>query len=213
MQKKIDNLILSMVSLTAGLLVAITVDNYNDQALSSPSKNSRIIEEFNFESINDKYIKLVETAQELQQQKLEEQIALEKEQERLRLEEEQRIREEEERLLQEQQLIENSYYSNEIEFTLTFYTCLPSENLGYTTTAWGEIPQYGMVASNVYDRGTRIYLEGYGEFIVADRGGSNFDSYNRLDVFIPRIDGESDYEYSQRVMALGVVDVKGYIIN
>ena len=97
MQKKIDNLILSMVSLTAGLLVGITVDNYNDQALSSPSKNSRIIEEFNFESINDKYIKLVETAQELQQQKLEEQIALEKEQERLRLEEEQRIREEEER--------------------------------------------------------------------------------------------------------------------
>lgn len=98
-----------------------------------------------------------------------------------------------------------------MNFTLTFYTNLPSENGGYTITAWGEELKYGMVASNVYKKGTIIYLEGYGDFIVADKGGSNFNKNNRLDVFIPRKQGESDSDYYKRVNNLGVVKTKGYI--
>lgn len=184
-----------------GSLIILNIEFKNDIP--------KISDNINFQTVTERYTSMIQDGFEIQQQRL-----LEKQQ-----------KEEEERLLQEElehqkqeeeSNIEQIYYENEpqyteMDFTLTFYTCLPSENSGYTTTAWGEVPTYGMVASNVYERGTRIYLEGYGEFVVADRGGSNFDNYNRLDVFIPRLYGESDEEYSQRVYSLGVVNVKGYI--
>lgn len=96
-------------------------------------------------------------------------------------------------------------------FTLTFYTDLASENGGYTGTASGAPLVYGVVASNSYPFGTKIYLEGYGYFTVADRGGSDFDSYGRLDVFIPRNAGESDDEYYNRVNSMGRPTVSGYV--
>lgn len=99
----------------------------------------------------------------------------------------------------------------ETEFILTFYTSLDCENGYGAITCEGDSLQQGGVASNVYDLGTKIYLEGYGETIVNDRGGSNFNSSNRLDVFIEREYGESDYEYKQRVSKMGIVTVKGYI--
>lgn len=96
-------------------------------------------------------------------------------------------------------------------FTLSFYTDLPSENGGYTVTATGEKLRSGMVASNYYAIGTNIYLSGWGSYTVKDRGGSNFNSSNRLDVFIPRKSGESNGTYLNRVNKMGLKTVKGYV--
>lgn len=100
-----------------------------------------------------------------------------------------------------------------IEFTLTFYTSLPEENGGHTVTCKGEKLKYGMVASNVYPLGTKINLKGYGIFTISDRGGSNFNSPNRLDVLIERNGGEGDTEYLNRVNNMGKPTVTGYIEN
>lgn len=100
-----------------------------------------------------------------------------------------------------------------VEFTLSFYTSLPSENGGHTVTCRGEKLKYGMVASNVYDIGTKIYLKGYGHFTVKDTGGSDFNVDNRLDVLIERLPGESDYKYFKRVDNMGKPIVTGYVKN
>lgn len=99
------------------------------------------------------------------------------------------------------------------KFALTFYTSLGDENGGYTITCTGQKLSYGMVASNVYPLGTKIYLEGYGVFTVSDRGGSNFDNPDRLDVLIEREGGEDDVTYTNRVNNMGKVIVNGYIIK
>ena len=102
-----------------------------------------------------------------------------------------------------------------ISFKLSFYTCLPSENGGYSVTAKGEslIGLKNTVASNYYPLGTKIYLEGFGTMRVADRGGSNFNSSTRLDVLIQRKEGESNTAYLQRVNNMGVPTVEGYIVK
>jgi DNA repair exonuclease SbcCD ATPase subunit len=97
-------------------------------------------------------------------------------------------------------------------FTLTFYSTLPQENGGYTTTCNGEIPRHGMVASNYYPQGTKIKINGK-IFIVADRGGKSFNKPNRLDVVVERKPGESDKQYLKRVEHLGKIKVTGYILG
>lgn len=99
----------------------------------------------------------------------------------------------------------------EIDFIISFYTNTKDENGGYTVTCTGQPLQYGIVASNVYPLGTKIYLEGYGLFTVADRGGSHFDNYNRLDVLIPKEGDESVNQYRRRVNNMGKPHVKGYV--
>ena len=105
----------------------------------------------------------------------------------------------------------NTDNQNWKSFTLTFYTDLPSENGGYTITATGEKLRSGMVASNYHAIGTEIHLSGWGTYTVKDRGGSNFNSSNRLDVFIPRKNGESNATYLNRVNKMGIKTVKGYV--
>ena len=90
-----------------------------------------------------------------------------------------------------------------IEMTLTFYGDGADENGGYAgITAWGEKLRGGMVASNVYPKGTRFEMNGM-IFTVADRGGSGFNSKNRLDVFVPRKSGESNSAYKARISEYG----------
>lgn len=100
------------------------------------------------------------------------------------------------------------------EFTLTFYTSLAEENSGYTgLNANGSLLEYGQVANNILPQGTIIKLEDIGVFTVYDKGGDNFNTINRLDVFIPRNDGETDDVYKERVINLGIKKVKGYVLN
>ena len=96
-------------------------------------------------------------------------------------------------------------------WTFTFYTNLPVENGGYTVTAMGTKLRYGVLASNYWPLKSQVILPDWGNFIIEDRGGSNFDSKYRLDMLIPRNSGESDYQYLARVNNMGVKSIPGYI--
>lgn len=97
-----------------------------------------------------------------------------------------------------------------INMTMTFYGDFAHENGGYAgIDAQGKKLVAGTVASNVYSFGTTFSLNGQ-VFSVSDRGGSNFNSYNRLDVFVPRNKGESDAAYANRISHYGVKKVVMY---
>ncbi|HBJ1650914.1 TPA: hypothetical protein LA460_000133 [Clostridium botulinum] len=129
------------------------------------------------------------------------------EQERIRLEAEKQKKLKEERLKQEE---ENEWK----EFELTFYTSLNCEN-GYGAKTCNNKPlSRGIVANNHYRQYTKLYLEGYGEVTVADKGSNkHFNNDFRLDVFVPRNNGENDSEYLNRVNNIGRQKVKGKIIK
>ena len=104
-------------------------------------------------------------------------------------------------------------------FVLTYYGLLTSE-CGNTKgiTASGKRISRGMIASPPQLKfGTKIMIEG-NEYVVEDRGSSKYIKVNndgsiRLDVYLPKIDGESDNEYYKRIQSKGVRKVKGYIIK
>lgn len=100
-----------------------------------------------------------------------------------------------------------------VDFELTYYTNLPSENGGYTVTCTGEPLSGDIVANNVIPQGTNIILDDR-VVKVADRGAESiFSVENRLDVLAHRNSGESDEAYLERVNNMGRVDVKGYILE
>ena len=101
------------------------------------------------------------------------------------------------------------------EFTLTFYTSLAIENgNSLEVNCHGKRLADGMVASNCLPQGTKLFLDGMGNYEVADTGAQQyFSTEDRLDIFVPRIEGETDEEYSKRTMSYGVKKVYGYIIN
>lgn len=99
----------------------------------------------------------------------------------------------------------------EMKWTFTFYTDLPSENGGWTTTAMGTPLRYGVLASNYWPLRSKVILPGWGDFTVEDRGGSSFDSKTRMDMLIPRNSGESNYQYLSRIRSMGVQTINGYI--
>ncbi|WP_160689153.1 3D domain-containing protein [Clostridium sp. C2-6-12] len=101
------------------------------------------------------------------------------------------------------------------EFILTFYTSLESENSSAGAVTCQNKPLTpGGVANNVIPQNTKIYLEGYGQVTVNDRGSDKyFGVDNRLDVYIPREPGESNRQYSRRVNNYGIQKVQGYIIK
>ena len=113
--------------------------------------------------------------------------------------EEIKIREEEKKRLEEEE--KNKY---DIDIVFSYYTDLSEENGGYTgITCTGEPLKYGHIASNVWELGTQFKTQDGQIFTVADKGGSNFNSYNRVDCYIPRQIGESDYQYYKRVNNMG----------
>ena len=104
-------------------------------------------------------------------------------------------------------------------FILTYYGLLTSE-CGNTKgiTASGKRISRGMIASPPQLKfGTRIMIEG-NEYIVEDRGSSKYIKVNndgsiRLDVYLPRLDGESDSAYYKRIQSKGVKRVQGTILK
>ena len=101
------------------------------------------------------------------------------------------------------------------EQILTFYTSLNSENSSAGAVTCQNKPLTpGGVANNVIPLNTSIYLEGYGQVIVNDRGSDKYFGVDyRLDVYIPREPGESDRQYSKRVNSYGIQKVQGYILK
>ena len=122
-------------------------------------------------------------------------------------------------LIQKQQELKNKELSRgsniqEEIFVLTFYTSLIEENSECgAVTCNGNKLREGIVANNVLPQGTKINTKEYGELIVADKGGNNFNTRHRLDMFVSREHDEDDGQYKNRVNKMGTVRIKGYIIN
>lgn len=138
------------------------------------------------------------------QNQLEETKRLKAEQERL-----QKLKEEEEqkqREAEERKRIEEEKNSYNITFCLTHYGRSKSENGGYTKTCYGTELREGIIASNYWKRGTVIELTDGRRFIVEDTGSNNFNSPERLDVFIDTYD-------SNYLNKLGKQYIKGRIVK
>jgi 3D (Asp-Asp-Asp) domain-containing protein len=127
---------------------------------------------------------------------------------------------EEERLRKEKELEEQKKNEPKLQdFVLTYYGLLSSE-CGNTKgiTASGKKISRGMIASPPQLKfGTKIIIEG-NEYVVEDRGSSKYIKVNndgsiRLDVYLERLDGESDKEYYNRIQSKGVKRLKGYIVK
>ena len=97
-----------------------------------------------------------------------------------------------------------------VEITMTFYGDFAHENGGYAGIDCNSNKLVaGTVASNYYPQGTQFEFNGQ-IYTVRDRGGSNFNSANRLDVFVPRLKNESDSDYSKRIRYYGRKTVTMY---
>ena len=125
-----------------------------------------------------------------------------------------RVNERFDRIEEEHSQKEKEINSYNIELIFSFYTSLSSENgdnEGITCT--GSKLKYGDLASNIWGLGTKFKTQSGEIFTVADKGGSHFNSYNRVDCYIPRQIGESDYQYYKRVNNMGHKTVTVKIIE
>ena len=113
---------------------------------------------------------------------------------------------------------EVSNKGTKVALTLSHYTDSAEENGGYAgLDAMGQKLKWGTLASNNFKKGTKIYIEQYEHvFTVSDVGSSKYlkklsDGSIKVDVFVPRRDGESRTDYRQRVLNLGIIKTYGYI--
>lgn len=102
-----------------------------------------------------------------------------------------------------------------IMMEISYYSDLAIENSKYgNITATGKTLQNGMIANNYLDFGTNVYIEGEGMKVVEDRGSDKyFSTVAACDVFVPRIPGENNTEYFNRVNAKGRHYKQAYIIK
>ena len=102
-----------------------------------------------------------------------------------------------------------------IMMEISYYSDLAIENSKYgNITATGKTLQNGMIANNYLDFGTNVYIEGEGMKVVEDRGNSKyFSTVAACDVFVPRVSGENNTEYFNRVNAKGRHYKQAYIIK
>lgn len=199
MSKRIVSILCCLPLLMAGI-----IDKpLNKSNLHNKFKMNIQDNQYPLEDSKSKFKEMKEKAEELKKQQMIKELS-----EGLK-----KLREEELKERKKQEEVSSRGLSGEVrevDFIISFYSSDPSENGGYTVTCTGQPFQYGIVASNVYPLGTKIYLEGYGLFTVADRGGDHFNNYNRLDVLIPpKYEGEPNYK--QRVNNMGKPHVKGYV--
>jgi hypothetical protein len=102
-----------------------------------------------------------------------------------------------------------------IMMEISYYSDLAIENSKYgNVTATGKTLQNGMIANNYLDFGTNVYIEGEGMKVVEDRGSDKyFSTVAACDVFVPRVSGENNAEYFNRVNAKGRHYKQAYIIK
>lgn len=110
---------------------------------------------------------------------------------------------------------EVKYITETKHAVITYYAELPNDMTDGTTTSSGKHVEDGMIgAPNEYAFGTQIIINGK-TYTVEDRGGyiKTLDNGDiRLNIFIPRNENESDEEYKQRVLNMGVTESDVQII-
>ena len=99
----------------------------------------------------------------------------------------------------------------EIMMDLSFYTGAKDE--GGNMSASSKTLQYGMCASNVYPFGTQFKITGISGledrvFTVEDRGGADFNSNTRLDIYVG-----NDKNAKKLANQLGRQKCKAYRLN
>lgn len=110
----------------------------------------------------------------------------------------------------------------EVNVRVSFYTSLASENGGYAgkNAIGGKLKIGSVSAPKSVPFGSTISIPdmqkylGITDFTVDDRGGAIYirdDGTYKLDVYVPRKQGESDSEYFNRVNNLGIVNTKAKI--
>ena len=108
--------------------------------------------------------------------------------------------------------ITSSVSRNKVEKNaiITYYAELPNELGNGSVTASGKQVQDGFIAApDEYEFGTEIIIDGK-TYVVEDRGGyinTLEDGTIRLNIFVPRLDGENDTDYNNRVLQMGVTEV------
>lgn len=210
-----------------GLVIDNDIQTEDLKLLKEPNayKNPRlemVTKEFDRLRI-EKEKQLEEERVRLEQERIkQEQERLKKEQERIKQEQERLKKEQEEKLRREEQ--EKQSYQQKLKeqgqtFVLTYYGSTVNEcgnDLGITAS--GKKVQSGMVAAPpCLSFGTQVQI-GDTIYTVEDRGHPDFIKQNddgsiRLDVFVPRLDGESTTHYENRVNNMGVKRVNGVIIR
>ncbi len=118
----------------------------------------------------------------------------------------------------------------EVEFEVTFYCGTNTSNEGGKKGAHENLLVWGNIASNYWSGlfylggnkwsnsgsgrklGTKIYLKGVGTFTIEDRGGDEFNNKNRIDIFIPKKDGETNSQWENRTNSYGRIKIKGKVL-
>ncbi|NOW03238.1 XkdQ/YqbQ family protein [Clostridium beijerinckii] len=101
--------------------------------------------------------------------------------------------------------------ATKMDIQITAYTSLDA-GVGFTTAS-GKTVAYGMCASNIYPFGTKFYLTGIsgvedGIWEVQDRGGNEFNSASRLDLYLGA--DQSALDWANQV---GRQNITGYKLN
>lgn len=179
------------------IMIILLFNSYNPSTVTPfHALATEVVEGKNMEMVHNDDIKLIENLIEIQYEKNKE-----KELENIEL--------------NKNKEIEKKNEPQWKEFILTFYTSLESENSSAGAVTCENKPlMQGGVANNVIPQNTKIYLAGYGQVIVNDKGSDKyFGVDNRLDVFIERESGENDRQYAKRVNSYGIQRVQGYVSN
>lgn len=201
-----------MLKMTTALMLSTTLMTSSVPTPFEQAKGLVVEDEIQIEEL-----KLLEEPHAYKNPKI---MMAEKEFEKHRIEKEKKL--EEERLKKEEekrQAYQQWLNKNTRTFVLTYYGSTINEcgnDLGITAS--GKKVKSGMVASPpCLSFGTQIQI-GDKTYTVEDRGNPNFIKQNndgsiRLDVFIPRLDGESTAQYEKRVNDMGVQRVEGIILK
>lgn len=204
-----------MLKMTTALMLSTTIMT---SSIPMPFEKAKGLVE------DDIQIEKLELLDEPHAYKTPKMVMMEKEFEKHRIEREKKLEEERLRKLEEEKLRKEEERQRWLEqntktFVLTYYGSTVNEcgnDLGITAS--GKKVQSGMVASPpCLSFGTQIQI-GDNVYVVEDRGHPDFIKQNndgsiRLDVYIPRLSGESTAQYEKRVNDMGVKRVQGVILR
>lgn len=104
-----------------------------------------------------------------------------------------------------------------VNLIISHYSDMDYENGQGAINAQDERLKFGMIAiPRDLPLNTKFYIKGYKtQFVGSDRGSSRHirwvnNNTMKIDMFVERLDSESDYEYAQRISDLGVKKTIGW---